>query len=145
MEKIIVGIGILIGILLFKKTKPNLLIGILIGLVISFFLSFIENQLLTNISFINFGILSLVFSVYSGIRRKWLNLTIGIFVFVSFFSKLMHYPYANEFRLLMIIPIACYGLTFVKKENYKNELSILTIFVAYELSEFTKLIGQWLN
>jgi hypothetical protein len=143
--KIIIGIGILIGILLFKKTKPKLLVGILVGLIISFALSFIENQLLTNISFISFGIFSLIFSVYSGIKRKWLNLIIGIFAFVSFFSKLMHYPYANELKLLMIIPIVCFGLTFIKKEKFKNELSILTIFVAYELSEFIKLIEQWIN
>ncbi len=144
-EKIIIGIGILIGIFLFKKTKPKFLVGILVGLIISFLLSFIENQLLTNISFISFGILSLLFFVYSGIKRKWLNLIIGIFAFVSFFSKLMHYPYANELKLLMIIPIVSYALTFRKREEYKNELSILTIFVAYELSEFIKLTEQWFN
>ena len=143
--KIIIGIGILIGIILFKKTKPKLLVGILVGLIISFFLSFIENELLTNISFISFGILSLIFVAYSGIKRKWLNLIIGLFAFVSFFSKLMHYPYANELKLLMIIPFVCYVLTLRKKEKYENELSILTIFVAYELSEFFKLIEQWIN
>ena len=143
--KIIIGIGILIGILLFKKTKPKLLVGILVGLIISFVLSFIENELLTNISFISFGILSLIFFAYSGIKRKWLNLVIGLFAFVSFFSKLMHYPYANELKLLMIIPILSYALTFWKKEKYENELSILTIFVAYELSEFIKLTEHWVN
>lgn len=136
---------IIIGILLFKKTKPKLLVGILVGLIISFFLSFIENQLLANISFISFGILSLIFAVYSGIKRKWMNLIIGVFAFVSFFFKLMYYPYANELKLLMIIPVVCYSLTFIKKEEFKSELSILTIFVAYELSEFIKLIEQWLN
>ena len=143
--KIIIGIGVLIGIFLFKKTKPKLLLGILVGLIISFALSLIENQLLNNISFISFGILSLVFSIYSGIQRNWLNLIIGFFAFVSFLSKLMHYPYANELEILMSIPIVSYGLTFMKKENYKNEVSILTIFVAYELSEFIKQIEQWLN
>lgn len=143
--KIIIGFGILIGILLFKKTKPKLLVGILVGLIISFILSFIENQLLNNISFISFGILSLIFLVYSGTKKNWLNLIIGIFVFVSFFSKLLHYPYANELKLLMIIPIVSYALTFRKKEKHKNELSILTIFVTYELSEFIKLTEHWIN
>ena len=76
-EKIIIGIGILIGILLFKKTKPKLLVGILTGLIISFVLSITQNELLTNISFISFGILSLIFVVYSGIKRKWLNLNVN--------------------------------------------------------------------
>ena len=143
--KIIIGIGILIGILLFKKTKPKILVGILVGLIISFVLSLIENELLTNISFISFGILSLIFVVYSGIKRKWLNLIVGLFAFVSFFSKLMHYPYANELKLLMIVPIISYALTFRKKEKYETELSILTIFVAYELNEFIKLTEHWIN
>ena len=144
-EKTIIGIGILIGILLFKKTKPKILVGILVGLIISFAISFIENQLLANISFISFGILSLIFSVYSGIKRKWLNLIIGIFAFVSFFSKFMHFPFANELKLLMIVPIISYAVTFIKKEKYENELSILTIFVAFELSEFIKLTEHWIK
>jgi hypothetical protein len=142
---IIIGIGILVGIFLFKKTEPKLLVGVLIGLIISFVLSLIESELLTNISFVSFGVLSLIFFVYSAIKRKWLNLIIGLFAFVSFFSKLMHYPYANELKLLMIVPIVCYALTFRKKEKYKNELTILTIFIAYELTEFIKLTEYWIN
>src|SRR5690606_3310038 len=128
------GIGILIGIALFRRTKPNFSVGILVGLIISFLLSFFKNILLINISFYSFGILSLIFFVYSGIKRNWLNLIIGVFAFVLFFSKLMHFPYSNELKSLMIVPIATYALTFIKKEKYDNELSILTIFVAYELS-----------
>ena len=56
----------------------------------------------------------------------------------------MHYPYANELKLLMIIPIVSYALTFRKKGKYENELSILTLFVTYELSEFIKLIEYWI-
>jgi len=143
--KIIIGIGILIGIFLFKKTEPKLLVGVLVGLIISFVLSLIESEFLTNISFVSFGVFSLIFFVYSAIKRKWLNLIIGLFAFVSFFSKLMHYPYANELKLLMIIPIVSYALTFRKKEKYENELTILTIFIAYELTEFIKLTEYWIN
>ena len=51
----------------------------------------------------------------------------------------MHFPYANELKLLMIIPIVSYVLTFRKKDKYENELSVLTIFVAYELAELINL------
>ncbi len=57
----------------------------------------------------------------------------------------MHYPYANELKLSMLIPIVCYALTFRKLESYRTELSISTIFIAYELSEFLKLTELWLN
>lgn len=141
-EKIIFGIGILIGILFLNKTTPKLLVLILISWVISFVLLFIENQLLTNFSFVSFGIISFIFIIYSGIKRKGLNLIIGFFAFASFISKIMNYPYENELKLLMIFPIASYILILKEKENYKNELSILTIFVAYELSEF---VNYWIN
>ena len=145
LEKIIIGIGILIGIFLIKKTKPKLIVGILVGLIISFVLSFAGNQLLTNISFVSFGILSLIFSVHSVIKRKWQNLIIGIFAFILFCAKLLHFPYAYELKLLMIIPIVSYALIFREKRKYKNELSVLTIFVTYELIEFINLIEFWMN
>ena len=144
-EKIIIGIGVLIGILLFKNTKPKLLVGILVGLIISFCLSFIENELLSNVSFISFGALSLIFFVYNSIKRKWLNSIVGIFAFFSFISKFMHSPFANELKLSMIIPIVSYALTFRKKDKYENELSISTIFVAYELAELIKMSENWIK
>jgi len=143
--RIIILIGVLIGILLFKKTKPNFLKGILIGLVVSYGLSFFENELLADISFFSFGLLSLTFTIYSGIKRKWLSLIIGLFAFVSFFGGLMYWPYANELRLLMLVPILCYLMTFRKWESYKTELSILTIFVASELSQFLIIIRLWVD
>ncbi|QIJ88359.1 hypothetical protein C7H62_0550 [Mesoflavibacter sp. HG96] len=124
---------------LIKKIKPKFIVGILAGLIISLILSFIENELLKNISFISFGILSLIFVIYSGLKRKWLNLIIGLFAFVSFFSKLNHYPYANVLKLLIAIPIVCFILTLRKKEKHENELSILIILFTYELTEFIKL------
>jgi len=144
-DSIIIGIGILFAILLIKKTIPRYLVGILIALVICYGLSLADNGLLNTISFYGFGTLGLMFSVYSLIKTNWLNLIIGFFAFISFFWKVMHYPYANEIKLVMIIPIICFCLTLIKKKEYKNELSILTLFVAYELIEFINLMVQWFN
>ena len=143
--KIIILIGIVVGMFLFQKTKPNLLKGILVGLIISFGISFFDNQVLTNISFFSFGIFSLTFGVYSGINKKWLYLIIGLFAFISFLFKLMHYPFANELKLLMLLPIVSYLLTFKKLESHKTGLSIASIFVAYELTEFIKLVELWIK
>jgi hypothetical protein len=143
--RIIVLIGVLIGLLLIKKTKPNFLKGILIGLIVSFGISFFKTELSFIISIYSFKVLSLTFIIYSGIKRKWLSLIIGLFSFVSFFGGMMYWPYANELRLLMIVPILCYLMTFRKWESYKTELSILTIFVAYELSEFLSIILLWVK
>lgn len=143
--EIIIIIGLLIGIFLFKTTQPKFLKAILIGLIVTSTLFFIENKILINISFYGFGILTLLFTIYSGLKRKWLNLTIGFFAFASFVFSAMNFPYANELKLLMIIPILCYILTFIKFKEYKNAVSISTILAAYELTEFLELTTKWLN
>ncbi|HZH70132.1 MAG TPA: hypothetical protein VFD80_06760 [Flavobacteriaceae bacterium] len=143
--RIIVLIGVLIGLLLIKNTKPKFLKGLLIGLIVSFGISFFKTELSFIISIYSFKVLCLTFIVYSGIKRKWLSLLIGFFALVSFFAKLMYWPYANELRLVMIVPILCYLMTLRKWESYKTELSILTIFVAYELSEFLAIVLLWVK
>lgn len=144
-KKIIFLIAVIIGILLFQRTKPNILKGILIGLILSIGIPFFENELLTTISFLSFGVLVFIFSIHRGFNKKWLSLIIGLFAFILFFFRAMYFPYINELRLSMLIPILCYMMIFKKWELYKTELSILTILVAYELSEFIKLVELWLN
>jgi len=140
-EKIIVGISALIGLLLFNKTKPVFLKVLLLILISLFIISFYEDSLwLNTISFFGFGMLSILFCVYNGIKKKWLNLIIGLFAFAAFFFKLNHYPFANELRLSMIIPILIYLVLLLKSKFEHNQLSILTILVAYELSCFLELL-----
>ena len=142
-QKIIIGIGILAGLFLLSKTKPTLLKAILIGLVISFGLTFFTEPLLINLSFFSFGVLTLIFSIHQGVKGKWTNFTIGLFAFLSFLWSLMHWPFIGELRFLMIIPIAIYVWTLIKKRETENGLSILTILSCYELSEFLILMEQW--
>ncbi|WP_452227660.1 MULTISPECIES: hypothetical protein [unclassified Lacinutrix] len=145
-EKIIIGAGALMGLFLLNKTKPVFLKVTLLILVSCSILSFYQDSdLINTISFLGFGILALVFSIYSGINKKWLNLIIGLFAFVSFFFKVMYYPYANELKLSMIIPIIIYIVLLIKNKLENNQLSILTILVAYELTEFLKLITLWID
>ncbi len=134
------------GLFLLNKTKPVFLKVTLLILVSCSILSFYQDSdLINTISFLGFGILALVFSIYSGINKKWLNLIIGLFAFVSFFFKVMYYPYANELKLSMIIPIIIYIVLLIKNKLENNQLSILTILVAYELTEFLKLITLWID
>jgi len=142
---IIIGIGVLIGLLLIGRTRPNLLKGILLGLIIGFILTFANQQILITISNYSIIVLTLIFSIYSAINKKWSNFIIGTFALASFIFILNHYPYSNVLKLLMIIPILTYLMTFKKPKKYKNEISILTILVAYELTEFLQLMEQWLK
>ena len=139
--RILLLIGMVIGTLLFQKTKPIFMKIILIGFLLSLSVSFIENQTLHTFSFVTFGLLSLAFSIYSVINKKWLNLLIGLFAFVSFLFKLFHFPLSNELKLMMLIPLIAYFFILKNPKLHLNELSVLTILITYELFIFLQLFG----
>jgi hypothetical protein len=142
-QNFIIGIGILVGLFLLPKTKPNFQRTILIGLVISFGLSFFKEPLLLNLSFFSFGALTLGFFISQGLKRKWTNFVIGLFAFLSFLWSLMNWLLIGELRFLMIVPVGLYIWTLIKKRESENGLSILTVLACYELSEFIILMEQW--
>ena len=145
IENIIFGTGILVGLFLFGITKSKFLKGIIIGLTISYVLTLFKIQLLTTIGFIIFGILSLAYSIHSGKNTNWKNFIIGIFSFASFLFGILNWAYGGELQLSMVIPIVVYLTLFLNWKKYKNEISILTIFVAYEITLFLDIIKQWVN
>ncbi len=134
--RIILLIGMIIGTLLFQKTKPIFMKVILIGVLMSLSVSFFENLTLNTISFVTFGLLSLAFSIYCVVNKKWLNLLIGLFAFISFLFKLYHYPFTNELKLIMLAPLIAYLFILKNPKHHFNELSVSTILIAYELTEF---------
>ncbi|OAB78400.1 hypothetical protein ULVI_10550 [Cochleicola gelatinilyticus] len=143
--KIIIGIGVLIGLLLFNKTKPNFLKLILVGLSICFTLGYFMEFPIGTVAFMSFGILALVFSIWCVMNKNIISFLIGIFTFLSFVWTLFDYQFWNLLQFLMIIPLFCYIWTLIKYPNYKKELSVLTILASYELSEFLIIIGTWIK
>lgn len=143
--KIIIIIGIFIGLLRFRQTNPIFLKFILIGYVLSFGMTFFKGYFPMSIAFYSFGILTLLFIFYNVINKKWLNSLIGFIVFISFTWSMMNWVNGNEIRLLAIIPILSFILILRNWKKYKNELSILTILSIYELTEFIKLLEQLNN
>jgi hypothetical protein len=145
VEIIILGMAILVGLFLFRITKPKFVKGILIGLIVCIILALFQIKFLSNISFVGFGILSLIYSVYSLINKNWRNLVIGFFAFTSFLFGMLHWRYGTELQLSMLIPIMIYIATLTKWREFKSELSVLTIFVAYEILIFLTLAKQCIN
>ena len=143
--KILIGIGVLIGLLLFKQTKPLFLKAVLIGLSVSYGLGYFAEFPMGTVSFILFGVFALVFSVWCGLYKKWIGMIIGIFTVLSYIFKLIGFPYAYELKLAMLIPIISYALIFRNLKAYRTELSILTILVSYEISELIQIIQLWID
>jgi len=145
LQKTIIGVGIIVGLYLFGKTKPTFLKAILVGFILSYGLTFFNGTILIDISFFSFGILTLGFTVWSGLHKKWLNSVIGLFGFLSFLWGLLHYEHVNLLQFLMTIPIILFILTLFNLRKYKGEMSILTILAAYELTEFVNWTNQMIN
>ena len=136
---IIIGLGTILGIFFFRKIKPKYLKVIFIGLCISFTLPYFEKQQITNIGYFGFGLFSLLYLIHCFIKKNIPNIIISIFAFISFISMYMGFPFANERKLMMIIPIITYFITLKKIRQYQNEISILTILTSYELAELINI------
>ena len=136
---IIISVGGLIGLIFFKKTGPNFLKGFLIMLLVILLFSLSNQQYIIDSSFFVFGLLALAFSAYSLYKQNWLSLIISLFTVISVFVDFMIYSYVNEFKWLMIIPILSFVLVLRRWRDYEKELSILTVFAAYESTEFLQL------
>lgn len=137
--KIILGLGSIFGIYFFRKIKPTYMKAIFIGLCISFYLPYFEKQQITNIGYFGFGFFSLLYLIHCIVKKSIPNIIISIFAFFSFISMYMSFPFANERKLLMIIPIIAYFITLKKIRQYENEISILTILTSYELAELINI------
>jgi len=141
LGKIIISIAVFAGILLLKRTKPNLLQLLLVGFVLSFISSFFDGNMFFDFSFLTFGILNLIYFIYSIYNKRWLPALISVFVLVSFIFKIQHWPYMFEIQTSMVIPIILFVVAIVNIKGYKNEISILGIIAAYALSEVIRFIN----
>lgn len=137
--KIIVGIGVAVGILFYKNTSPLFLKILFVGLALSYAAAHFVVYPLGTLSYLLFGGLALLFSLWSLIYRKWLSLILGSFTSLSFLSMALSFPYAIELEFAMIIPVIFYLIALFDFKKYKRQLSILTVLVAYCLSEFVSI------
>ncbi len=144
-EKILFGIGALIGLLLFRQTKPIILKIILIGLALSVGLSFFTEYININIPFFSFGLLTLGFTIWCGIQGKWTSMIIGLFAFLSFTWSFMNFQHWGLLQFLMIIPLGLFIWTLYKRKEFKDEISVLTAIAAFELSEFILCISRLID
>lgn len=144
-QEVIFGIGVLIGLLLFKKTNPILLKIILVGLAVCFFLGLLNVSIIAStIGFIGFGILSFIFAVYCLVKKLWLEAVIGIFATITIIQGIMNWPYYSEMQLSMIIPILCFIIICVNWKRHIHQISISIVLTFYMLTLFLDLIKGWM-
>ena len=141
LGKIIVAIAILIGLILFQKTKPKILKLFLAVFILNFLSSFFYGDLFFYFSFLSFGIVVLGYFIYCLYTKNWIPSLISLFALVSFIFKAQHWPYETEIRTAMVIPIILFLTTLYNFKKYKNQISIITFIVAYEISEIIRLLN----
>ncbi|MFT4611026.1 MAG: hypothetical protein ACJA1H_000817 [Glaciecola sp.] len=141
LGKLIISVAVFIGILMFNKTNTKFLKIILLGYILSFISSFFDENSSIDISYLSFGILTLIYSVYSIYSKKWLSIILALSTLISFIFKTQHWPYMLETQTLMIVPTIAYILALKNYKPYKDEVSIQTILVAYAISEIIRLVN----
>ncbi|MCD2260995.1 hypothetical protein [Psychroserpens luteolus] len=145
LGKPIISIAVFIGILLFNKTNPKVLKVILLGFVLSFISSVFNKDFIIDVSFLTFGFLTLSFLIYVVYNKQWLPSIIVVFPLLSFIFKSQFWPYASEIQALMVVPIIAYVIALNNLKGYKNQISILTILVAYSISEVIRFVNYLIS
>lgn len=143
-HNLIFGIGILIGLLMFKRTKPVLLKILIIGFAVCYIMPMFRSQITINIGFFGFGFLTMIFIVWSLLKSYWIGVLTSFFALTVLMWRILHWEFLWEIRFLLIIPILWYVYLLIKKKTEKNEFSVLTIITAFNLTEFLTLIERWI-
>jgi hypothetical protein len=137
--KIIIGVGLFFGIIYFKKTNPNYLKLIVIGFIISFSISLFEIGRLKSLGFYLFGLMSLLYSVHCVVKMKWNKIVISFFAFFTFLAMYFQFPFSNERKIALIIPVvlALFLIKNIKKNE--NEIAIIFILSSYQCKELLSI------
>lgn len=141
MEKEIISAVAILGTLIAIKFKGLFHKVIAFGLTISVLLVWTDNKY----SFIGLAILTITTFIY-GLTVKDLNriekiniTTMGLFLTISSFFKLLHLPGAGIIKLTMAVPIIITILTFVKGKKLTREMSFMIFWLIYASVEFLRL------
>src|SRR5690606_15981894 len=112
---------------------------------ISVLLVWTGNKYIITGSFIGLAILTITTFIY-GLTVKDLNriekisiTTIGLFLTISSFFKLLHLPGAGIIKLTMAVPIIITLATFVKGGKLTREMSFMIFWLTYATAEFLRL------
>jgi len=143
MEKLILTIVTILGVLIAFKFKGVFHKIISIGLAISILLVWTESKHITISSFIILT-LTIATCIY-GLTAKKVNVlekisiaTMGLFLFVSLISKLFYFPGAEIIRLSMIVPIIITLVVFFKERQLTREMSFMIFWLFYTGFEFSR-------
>jgi hypothetical protein len=119
---------------------------ITITLAISFLISFTGIRLLATIGLIIYTLAPILAVAYVFVEKhlslneKILIGLTGLLVFVNNTFALFHWPYANQIKALMIIPIIAYIILLAKEKGiFKREIGFMTILATICVLKFTSL------
>jgi len=136
-------IAALAGVVLFwTKTQPKLLKALLIGLLVCAAAGFSKQNYFIDSSFFLFGILALIFSIYSYLNKKWLAFVIGGFAMLSVCSSFFMYDYVGLIRYFMVVPIIAMLVVIKDWKKHSSELAILMVFSVYEYCQFLQAVFE---
>jgi hypothetical protein len=135
----------ILGIFIAFKFKGIVHRIISIGIAISLLFAWIGNDMVT-LGLMTFILLSIVTFIYGlivkeiDVLKKIGIVTMGFLLSIGLIFKLLHLPYADIMKLLMIIPIIVTLMVFNKNQPTK-EISFMMFWLVYAVLEFLMFWG----
>jgi hypothetical protein len=144
-ERIILSIVAILMLILTVQRNKKWPIILTCGLTIGILITWTGIPLVITLGMMIYMISALSITIY-GLKKKELPIyekiiisLSGIFSFISNLFALMHYPYAYEMGLSMIIPLILYLVVIGKGMTKKSEFGFMTILNVQFLMRFINI------
>jgi len=145
IERIILSIVAIVMLILTIQRKERLSIVLTSGLTLGILIIWFGNLMLIRVGMLTYLISALWIMLY-GLKKKELltyekliiSLT-GLFAVIANLFELMHYPYAYEIGLSMIIPLVLFLFALVRGLIRKCKLGFMVILNLEFLFRFINL------
>jgi hypothetical protein len=145
MERIILTLAAILGLLIAFKFKGIFHRVISIGLTISALICWAGSKYIYGVSLAMIMLLSIVTLIY-GLTVKGVSnfekinvTTMGLFLTIDVIFILFHFPGAGIISMLMAIPIIITLTTFIKKRKLTKEMSFMIFWLVIAVAEFLNL------
>lgn len=132
-DRIILTIASSIMLILTIQKKEKYSVILTSGLTLGILISWISVPIMISVGMLTYMISALLIIIYgiglkrlSNLEKIVISIT-GMWASVIILFQLNHYPYANEIRLSMIIPLLLYLILLWKGLIKKKEFGFLTI------------------
>ena len=137
---ILLILAIAAGIFFLRKTKPFILKASLICLLICVSLSFSSHAYLLDSSQFAIGIVTIILTVYSFLKKLPLLLIISSLIALGMLSDFFFYDISEYVKMTLFLPAVLLVISLRLKKVDKSLIGLLAILSIIGINEFVRLM-----